>query len=137
MTAPDWTELVAGTADLVQLFHGPVPLAEFDLLGLLVDERADSGITVGFATTEVPGAAASPLFEGGVNALEFFLVFSHVEELDIHGWDHTGLHTYDIRQAGSGPLSVRLTGDHSTVAFTAGSCRIEGIRTYRAAVDGM
>ncbi|GAB2722957.1 Imm50 family immunity protein [Kitasatospora kifunensis] len=137
MAASDWTDHVAGTSELVRLFQGPPPLADLDLLGLLIDERPDSAVTLGFTTTHVPGAPESPAFEDGMNALEFFLVFSDIRGLEIAGWEHTGLRRYEISQVGAGSLNVSMTGDSSHISFSAGSCRVEGLRAYRAAVDSM
>ncbi|MCX4750557.1 immunity 50 family protein [Kitasatospora sp. NBC_01287] len=135
MAVSDWTDHVSGAADLVQLFYGAPPLAELEFMGVLIDERVDCGLTLGFDTSDIPGADASSLFVGGQNALEFFVVFSGVSKLTVSGWDHTGLQDYGIRTVESGSIQVSLAGETWHITFLADSCRIEGIRAYRAAIE--
>ncbi|MGF1425931.1 hypothetical protein [Kitasatospora sp. LaBMicrA B282] len=139
-----WIDHVRGAHQLTELFHGAPALPALDFTGVLVDERADSGVTLGFDAIDPPGAATSPLFADGRNALEFFLVFAGVRDLAVTGWDHLGLRSCTIDPldprtpfdpVDPGTLRVALAGEGWRIDFLADSCRVEGLRSYRAAPE--
>ncbi|MEV4558192.1 Imm50 family immunity protein [Kitasatospora sp. NPDC049285] len=131
MNGSDWTSLLRN-GDVLRGLFDPVPALEsLDLFSLLVDER-EHGLTLGFESPGLPAQAPRPWVEQGLNTVEFHLVFTGLRHLDITGWSSTGMTGYRFEPEAHGGLHLLMTGPDALVRLSADSCRVEGVRAYRA-----
>jgi hypothetical protein len=132
MSASDWPGLLEEPAEAAQFFATPPDLARFDLFYLHIDER-ETGVTLGFALDELPDRPLPEWTEKGLNAFEFFLAFSGVEDLAIDGWSSLCKERISVERGDGGRVRVEIEGPGESVRFTAGAARWATAKAYLAA----
>ncbi|MFI6448864.1 Imm50 family immunity protein [Kitasatospora sp. NPDC050543] len=115
MTDRDWSCEVANPETLREVLGTPPPpLTDYALISVHIDER-EASVTLGFFAFAVPAGAAALWHAQGHNAVEFFLVCTHVENLAVDGWS-----TDPITAVTLDGTSVVLAGPGKRVSFEAG-----------------
>ncbi|MFD0275668.1 Imm50 family immunity protein [Kitasatospora sp. NPDC127111] len=123
----DWTALLADPQPVRDVLGVPVPpLAAFNLFVAHFDER-DSSLTVAFEAFEAPAGALAEWAGNGHDALEFFLVFTGVTEVEVDGWSHRPTNTVILTER-----SAVFAGPAHQISFAYREVSATRPRGYRA-----
>ncbi|HEY8983398.1 MAG TPA: Imm50 family immunity protein [Streptomyces sp.] len=135
MSASDWAEII-GSLDGLGRFYGdsvPAP-GDCKIFYAHVDERGES-VTVGLETRVMPLRPADAWSDTVYNALEFYLVFSGVEDFLVDRWGCSEAAQFDLGLDEDGMVSVVLGSESSGIRFRAASVGVEKVRVYLAGAE--
>ncbi len=128
MNESDWSEQAASNAEFSSLWDAPPDLGSCDLFYVQVDERKSS-VTAGFDAPRIivedEGPKSSP------NSVEFYLEFTGVEKVRVHGWQAPGNKDVRLHTDSSGTVHFRAESDGSRLEFTASAWSLVGFRARR------
>jgi immunity protein 50 of polymorphic toxin system len=122
----DWTELLADTGALTDVYSTAPELGRCKLHYLHCDERGTSA-TLGLSTGDLPDHPLPEWEAKPFNSLTFYLVCEEITEVALNGWELPAP-TLQLAAAAAG-VSVVAEGEGSSLHLTAESVRIEGVRT--------
>jgi hypothetical protein len=126
MTAPDWSALLADPAPVRSVLGVPAPpLAAYELFLVHFDER-EASVTLGFTAPGVPAGAVAEWTGSGHDAVEFFLVATGVDEVEVDGWSHRPATAITLTDR-----SAVLSGEGLRISFDWSGLRAERPRGYR------
>ncbi|WP_217253639.1 Imm50 family immunity protein [Streptomyces sp. AC602_WCS936] len=134
MSASDWQQFLASPEYLGEFYDVPPSPDLCDLFYVHIDERGNS-ITFGFDTKKFPSRPRGEWQEKGLNAFEFYLVFTDVEDLRVSGWGPPVVKEFEFTWRESGQVAVAITGEGSEIAFCATSVFMAKTRAYLAQVS--
>ncbi|MFF1870590.1 hypothetical protein [Streptomyces sp. CB03911] len=123
--APDWSALLADPAPVRDVLGVPAPpLSAYDLFSVHFDER-EASVTLGFTAPGPPAAATAGQAAAGRTAVEFFLVLTGLDEVEVDGWSHRPLDSVTLAHG-----SAALSGHGARISFTWTGARADRPRGY-------
>jgi hypothetical protein len=131
MSASDWQRLLASPGYLGELYDVPPSPDSCDLFYVHIDERGDS-ITLGFDTRNFPSSPPVEWQEKGLNAFEFYLTFTDVEDLCVSGWGPPAVKNIELAPQGNGRIAATISSEGSSIAFHAEFLSLARKRAYLA-----
>jgi hypothetical protein len=128
----DWLRLLASHDFLGRLYDAAPPSVDLCRLGYVhIDERAHS-VTLAFDTKSLPVRIPSDWEGRELNTLEFYLVFTDVERLEVTGWGAAVAKEVDLTLHEDRSLDVVLGTVESGMAFRASAVHLGRTRPYLA-----
>ncbi|MFG2756999.1 Imm50 family immunity protein [Streptomyces wuyuanensis] len=131
MAISDWTNLLTDPRGLTEVFSEVPALGHCFLYSVHIDER-DRGITLGFDTRSVPDRPRPEWLRTEFNAFEFFLTFTQVTELSLHGWDSVTDRTAELSRSPRGGITVHVANSREAISFHASYAHLSLCRVYLA-----
>lgn len=134
MSDSEWARVLASPGGLGDLYDRPPGPRQCELFYVHLDERGDSA-TLGFTTREMPPKPPPSWRDTDINTFEFYVVFSGVHELRVHGWDADQAREVEVTSDDAGGTKVRLGRVSAGVEFRARAVSVTRRRTYLAAAE--
>ncbi|MGW0630241.1 Imm50 family immunity protein [Streptomyces sp. NPDC002758] len=128
----DWQQILAAPEYLGELYGtNPPPQDACDLFYVHIDER-DNSVTLGIGTREFPVNPRPEWQDKGLNAFEFYLVFTDVTGLGVTGWGAEEAKEMHVTVGNGGTWDVVLGSERSGIHFQASAAQLRRPRAYLA-----
>ncbi|MEI5008341.1 Imm50 family immunity protein [Streptomyces sp. PmtA] len=131
MAISDWTGLLTDPKGLTEVFSEVPALSDCFLYSVHIDER-ETGVTLGFDTRSVPDRPRPEWLRTEFNAFEFFITFTQVTGLSLHGWDSVTDRTAGLFRSPRGGITVHVANSRESISFHASTARLSRCRVYPA-----